>query len=132
MKRRQWGVMIEDCTAPFAELRLVQSRAGGGVQMHRCTILHNYATTNLTLVPGLAMGEPTPRVLGRQLPLPSPPPPRGLRPTVIWGGSWHPEPRSQLPHGVGTLFAVVCVPLCHSCLPFLTIDIILKVLPSPH
>ena len=39
-------------------------------------------------------GEPTPRVLGRQLP-PPPPPKGGLRPTLSWGGSWPPEPRSR-------------------------------------
>ena len=28
---------------------------------------------------------------------PPPPPPRGLRPTVSWGGSWRPEPRGRPP-----------------------------------
>ena len=30
---------------------------------------------------------------------PPPPPPRGLRPTVSWGGSWRPEPRGRPPRG---------------------------------
>ena len=30
-------------------------------------------------------------------PIPPPPPPGGLRPTVSWGGSWHPGPRSRPP-----------------------------------
>ena len=28
------------------------------------------------------------------------PPPRGLRPTVSWGGSWRPEPRGRPPRGL--------------------------------
>ena len=28
---------------------------------------------------------------------PAPPPPRGLRPTVSWGGSWRPKPRGRPP-----------------------------------
>ena len=32
-------------------------------------------------------------------PPPPPPPPRGLRPTVSWGGSWRPEPRGRPPLG---------------------------------
>ena len=32
-------------------------------------------------------------------PPPIPPPPRGLRPTVSWGGSWRPEPRGRPPPG---------------------------------
>ena len=31
---------------------------------------------------------------------PPPPPPRGLRPTVSWGGSWRPEPRGCPPRGI--------------------------------
>ena len=45
-------------------------------------------------------GGATPRVLGRQLPLPPPSPRRGLRPTVSWGGSWRPEPRGLPPPGM--------------------------------
>ena len=44
--------------------------------------------------PPAGEGRATPRVLGRQL---TPPPPRGLRPTVSWGGSWRPEPRGPPP-----------------------------------
>ena len=41
--------------------------------------------------PPFALPEPPP-----QIP-PPPPPPRGLRPTVSWGGSWRPEPRGRPP-----------------------------------
>ena len=39
--------------------------------------------------PPFALPEPPP-----QMP---PPPPRGLRPTVSWGGSWRPKPRGRPP-----------------------------------
>ena len=44
---------------------------------------------------------PPPGELPSPAPLPEPPPlppsPRGLRPTVTWGGSWRPEPRGRPP-----------------------------------
>ena len=50
-----------------------------------------------TGTPGTAPPEPPSPAPLLDPPLQAPPPPRGLRPTVSWGGSWRPGPRGRPP-----------------------------------